>query len=62
MEAAEGRNPTDTEFRGGLFNDGILSSLGSIFSAFPITSFSQNVGIANFTGVMSRHIVGPSDD
>ncbi|SIR87961.1 uracil-xanthine permease family protein [Natronorubrum thiooxidans] len=60
VTAAEGRNPTDEEFRGGLFNDGLLSSIGSIFAAFPITSFSQNVGIVNFTGVMSRHVVGIS--
>ncbi|OLZ39576.1 uracil permease [Natrinema saccharevitans] len=58
VTAAEGRNPTNEEFRGGLFNDGLLSSLGAIFAAFPITSFSQNVGIVNFTGVMSRHVVG----
>ncbi|NGM67975.1 purine permease [Natronolimnobius sp. AArcel1] len=58
VTAAEGRNPTTKEFRGGLFNDGFLSSIGSIFAAFPITSFSQNVGIVNFTGVMSRHVVG----
>ena len=60
VTAAEGRNPTDREFRGGLFNDGLLSSLGSVFAAFPVTSFSQNVGIVNFTGVMSRHVVGIS--
>ncbi len=58
VTAAEGRNPSDREFRGGLFNDGILSSLGAAFAAFPVTSFSQNVGIVNFTGVMSRHVVG----
>ncbi|ELY45961.1 uracil-xanthine permease family protein [Natronorubrum tibetense] len=60
VTAAEGRNPTDKEFRGGLFNDGLLSSVGAVFAAFPITSFSQNVGIVNFTGVMSRHVVGIS--
>ncbi|QLD84923.1 purine permease [Natronomonas halophila] len=60
ITAAEGRNPDDEEFRGGLFTDGLLSSLGSIFAAFPVTSFSQNVGIVNFTGVMSRHVVGIS--
>ncbi len=60
VTAAEGRNPTDKEFRGGLFNDGLLSSIGAVFAAFPITSFSQNVGIVNFTGVMSRHVVGIS--
>ncbi|WP_247000859.1 uracil-xanthine permease family protein [Halosolutus gelatinilyticus] len=58
VTAAEGRNPTNEEFRGGLFNDGLLSSIGAVFAAFPITSFSQNVGIVNFTGVMSRHVVG----
>lgn len=58
ITAAEGRTPTDTEFRGGLLNDELLSSLGSLFAAFPVTSFSQNVGIVNFTGVMSRHVVG----
>ncbi len=58
ITAAEGRNPTNDEFRGGLFTDGLLSSLGAPFGAFPVTSFSQNVGIVNFTGVMSRHVVG----
>lgn len=58
ITAAEGRTPTDGEFRGGLLNDGLLSSAGSLFAAFPVTSFSQNVGIVNFTGVMSRHVVG----
>lgn len=58
VTAAEGRTPTHEEFRGGLFTDGLLSSIGSVFAAFPVTSFSQNVGIVNFTGVMSRHVVG----
>jgi NCS2 family nucleobase:cation symporter-2 len=57
ITAAEGRNPTDREFRGGLFTDGLLSSVGAAFGAFPVTSFSQNVGIVNFTGVLSRHVV-----
>lgn len=58
ITAAEGRNPTKKELRGGISADGVMSSLGAIFSAFPTTSFSQNVGIVNFTGVMSRHVVG----
>jgi NCS2 family nucleobase:cation symporter-2 len=57
VTAAEGRNPTDEEFRGGLFTDGLLSSVGAAFGAFPVTSFSQNVGIVNFTGVLSRYVV-----
>ncbi|AGB38878.1 uracil-xanthine permease family protein [Natronococcus occultus] len=58
ITAAEGRNPTNRELRGGIFADGFMSSIGALFSAFPTTSFSQNVGIVNFTGVMSRHVVG----
>ena len=57
VTAAQGRNPTDEEFRGGLFTDGLLSSVGAVFGAFPITSFSQNVGIVSFTGVLSRYVV-----
>ncbi|ELZ00528.1 uracil-xanthine permease family protein [Natrialba asiatica] len=60
VTAAEGRNPDTREFRGALFTDGLLSSLGSVFATFPVTSFSQNVGIITFTGVMSRHVVGIS--
>jgi len=58
VTAAEGRTPDSEELRGGLFTDGLLSSLGGAFGAFPVTSFSQNAGIVNFTGVMSRHVVG----
>jgi NCS2 family nucleobase:cation symporter-2 len=58
ITAAEGRNPTEDEFRGGIFADGFISAIGAVFGSFPQTSFSQNVGIINFTGVMSRHIVG----
>lgn len=58
ITAAEGRNPTTSEFRGGIFADGFISGIGAVFGSFPQTSFSQNVGIINFTGVMSRHIVG----
>nr|WP_254544726.1 solute carrier family 23 protein [Halomarina sp. BND7] len=58
ITAAEGRNSTEDEFRGGIFADGFISALGAVFGSFPQTSFSQNVGIINFTGVMSRHIVG----
>lgn len=57
ITSAEGRNPTDEEFRGGIWADGFMSGLGAIFGSFPQTSFSQNVGIINFTGVMSRHVV-----
>ena len=57
ITAAEGRNPTSEEYTGGIFTDGFMSSIGAVFGSFPVTSFSQNVGIVNFTGVMSRWVV-----
>lgn len=54
--AADGRQPTHRELRGGLVADGAMSALSALFSAFPNTSYSQNVGLVNFTGVVSRHV------
>lgn len=54
--AASGRTPTDDELRGGLVADGVMSAFAALFSAFPNTSYSQNVGLVNFTGVASRHV------
>ena len=54
--AAVGREPTDDELRGGLIADGVMSGFAALFSAFPNTSYSQNVGLVNFTGVVSRHV------
>jgi NCS2 family nucleobase:cation symporter-2 len=33
-----------------------MSGLAALFSAFPNTSYSQNVGLVNFTGIVSRHV------
>lgn len=54
--AAVDREPTDKELRGGLVADGVMSGLAALVSAFPNTSYSQNVGLINFTGVVSRHV------
>jgi xanthine permease len=54
--AAVNREPTDRELKGGLVADGVMSGVAAIFSAFPNTSYSQNVGLVNFTGVVSRHV------
>jgi len=56
--AATGRDATKEELRGGLIADGVMSMIGAVFNAMPNTSFSQNVGLVNFTGVASRHVVG----
>lgn len=54
--AATGREPKARELRGGLIADGVMSGLGALIGAFPNTSYSQNVGLVNFTGVASRHV------
>jgi len=54
--AACGRPPTRSELRGGLVADGAMSGVAALFGALPNTSFSQNVGLINFTGVVSRHV------
>ena len=52
-----GREATDREISGGIMADGAGTALASLFGALPNTSFSQNVGVIAFTGVMSRHVV-----
>lgn len=52
-----GREVTDRELSGGVLADGVGTSFASLFSALPNTSYSQNVGLVAFTGVMSRHVV-----
>lgn len=54
--AALGREPTNPEMKGGLVADGVMSGMAAIFGAFPNTSYSQNVGLINFTGIVSRHV------
>ena len=57
---AAGREPTTAELKGGLVADGVMSGLAALFGAFPNTSYSQNVGLVNFTGVVSRHVTAVS--
>lgn len=52
-----GREATDRELSGGVIADGIGSVFAAVFNALPNTSFSQNVGLVSFTGVMSRYVV-----
>ena len=41
---------------GGVFADGFNSLLAAVFNTFPNTTFSQNNGIIQLTGVASRHV------
>ena len=54
--SATGRDATKDELQGGLIADGVMSAFAAIFNAMPNTSFSQNVGLVNFTGVASRYV------
>lgn len=42
--------------KGGLMADGVNSLIASIFNTFPNTTFSQNNGVIQLTGVASRRI------
>lgn len=54
---AQDRQPTEEETRGGILADGLGSSLAAVFNAFPNTSYTQNIGVVNLTGVFSRSVV-----
>jgi xanthine permease XanP len=42
--------------QGGLLADGINSAVGACFNSFPSTTFAQNNGVIQLTGVGSRYI------
>ncbi|PWW32973.1 uracil-xanthine permease family protein [Chromohalobacter israelensis] len=42
--------------RGGVLADGVNSLLAALFNTFPNTTFSQNTGVVQLTGVASRHV------
>lgn len=42
--------------RGGVLADGVNSLIAAIFTTFPNTTFSQNTGVVQLTGVASRHV------
>jgi len=56
--SATGRDASERELKGGLMADGVMSMFAALFNAMPNTSYSQNVGLVNFTGVASRFVVG----
>ncbi len=42
--------------QGGVLGDGVNSALAAIFNTFPNTTFSQNNGVIQLTGVASRYV------
>ena len=51
------RNPTPRELGGALAFDGLNSTVGALFGALPLTTFSQNVGIVAQTKVVNRFTI-----
>ena len=51
----EGKKYMKTMQRG-VLGDGINSALASVFNSFPNTTFSQNNGVIQMTGVASRYV------
>tara|TARA_B100000315_G_C14572959_1_gene586530 strand:- start:47 stop:1351 length:1305 start_codon:yes stop_codon:yes gene_type:complete len=51
------REATDKEISGGTMADGLGTAIAGLFGAMPNTSYSQNVGLIAFTGMMSRFVV-----
>ncbi|HHT00191.1 MAG TPA: purine permease [Thiomicrospira sp.] len=45
-----------SRIKGGVLGDGVNSLIASIFNTFPNTTFSQNNGVIQLTGVASRYV------
>lgn len=52
------RDPTDKELGAAISCDGFVSCISGLFGCTPITSFSQNVGLAAMSGVVNRFTIG----
>jgi NCS2 family nucleobase:cation symporter-2 len=52
-----GREVTEKDFARGLRADGVGNIIGGIFNTFTYTTFAQNVGLIQITGVLSRWAV-----
>ncbi len=51
------RNPHKVEMGNAICCDGFVSSVSGLFGCTPITSFSQNVGLAAMSGVVNRFTI-----
>jgi uric acid transporter len=51
-----GREATSENVQGGVLADGLTSLVGGIFGAFPLVTFSQNIGVLGLTTTRSRFV------
>ena len=42
--------------KNGVLGDGVNSAIAAVFNTFPNTTFSQNNGVIQLTGIASRHV------
>jgi xanthine permease XanP len=47
-----------SRIKGGVLGDGVNSGLAALFNTFPNTTFSQNNGVIQVTGIASRYLAG----
>lgn len=45
-----------SRLRGGMLTDGLVSVIATMLGSLPLTTFSQNNGVIQMTGVASRHV------
>lgn len=46
----------ERRIRGGVLGDGVNSLIAAVFNAFPHTTYSQNNGVIQMTGIASRYV------
>ena len=51
-----GREATGSHVQGGILADGLTSLVGGLFGAFPLVTFSQNIGVLGLTRTRSRFV------
>jgi xanthine permease len=52
-----GRKLTEKDFSKGYRAEGLAIVLGSLFNTFPYTTYSQNVGLVQLTGVKGKNVI-----
>ncbi|WP_296403581.1 nucleobase:cation symporter-2 family protein [Psychrobacter sp.] len=46
----------EQRIKGGVLGDGVSSMIAAVFNTFPNTTYSQNNGVIQMTGIASRHV------
>jgi xanthine permease len=51
-----GEEATSERVSGGIYADGLTTLVGGLFGAFPLVTFSQNIGVLGLTRTRSRYV------